>query len=1239
MTTRPTKEDHNGSPGKVSEMTTAATLESLTDRSRFEQLATSVLRKAEPRYAAIVHTGVNALGETIVSPIDGLHLIPYTDPPHYIFVQHTTSDRSRLRGKWLSGKGADLRKATAEAKKVRRKQPNAVFTVVLTTNQRLNAKLVLAAYQYAKAGQIEIDIWEQSRLAGFLDTTADGQWLRKLYLGIDSQLLSEDLLRQLGRRSLDAYRQEVMLPGQSLLIHRTIVDDLLKEVLPNGPSVCLVIGRSGYGKSVATVQALEQWLSAGSFGLWLPAPYLAGEVTVEPALDAWLRSLHPSLQPDAGRVAINLAAHAGRFLVCIDDINQTPEAARLLRVVLGRAAPPSTEGQPAPLAESRAPLDALYQLVPVWPEQLSSLPSKVLEHQWVRTVAVDELLAEECSTLIQTTIPRLSTIEVNDYAKRLNYDPFLVGLFTVTAEEEMDVAQLDAAADDTIGYFLEAQLRDICSRGADLLPGELHDVLNRVAREMVHRRNLRPLWRELEDWLGEESKSLKGLRLVVQQGRVCRLDSDRRLEFRHDRLQERFLVAAMAELLQLPEPPNDILMDPYYATTIGKALACTELAEERLTHLRNIAPWTIFDAVREVGDSSNRYHNSLFEAALFWARNESKSAHNAVLTHICWTLLETDSSRVLSLIDVMEPNWLLMIAGLRNGSAEYGMRFLRTSARHDFEPGKGDARRDRIVEHAGLYHAEQIARQTRGRLRQSEINADDARSYLALLGHFRFVGFDQEILSVWRRYQDGVLAYAIWAACRCELQDVNTVLGPLIERFGVLPVREEHADSPSSREYMALYLGWGFRRGITREALEFLVDSGRHSGLCRDVARMVEGVDQPDAIEFVARHLADGGGSNLWSHLTGIGDGEPQFLLRSASTTNRLRSLWQSLNEAEGVRVLSFCLWLATTGGNDLTLLRSIDPGMPFYRYAVQHRIKRADRSVVPDLVSILRSDEWWWVLAHRVWCDTLRDLASETLEKLNGQIPVDFSGGRNDLPHNLAELLVKIPPADAERLLQQNWGHLKYSPSMVHAAFRIGTPICADLAREALTLCPASVDIFFLFSSLQDQPNEGNPITLRHLRNLEPYLDRMNRDEILFLAWETEMSIGSNPDVAEWIRTNLVPRLPLEDQSRVEAADQYFLAHLDRAFAETGFDPHLGFIFQGRRGQTSPERRLRLLDVWLSHHRTVRGLKVAGECLKYIGTRRELELLNRYQIEGDAAEVERIKGDASFRLRKRSLL
>jgi hypothetical protein len=219
-------------------MTTAEKLESLTDRSRFELLATSVLRKAEPKYASIIHTGINAKGETIVSPVDGLHRIPYSNPPHYVLVHHTTTDRKRLRAKWLSRKKGDLIKAAALAKKVRHKYSRAVFTLVLTTNQRVESDLIIDVDLQAQAEQMFVDIWELSHLADFLDSTVDGHWLRKLYLGIEAERLSVDLLHQLGRKSLDLYRQEVLLPGQGPLVHRSLIDDILANALPGGPGLC-----------------------------------------------------------------------------------------------------------------------------------------------------------------------------------------------------------------------------------------------------------------------------------------------------------------------------------------------------------------------------------------------------------------------------------------------------------------------------------------------------------------------------------------------------------------------------------------------------------------------------------------------------------------------------------------------------------------------------------------------------------------------------------------------------------------------------------------------------------------------------------------------------------------------------------------------------------------------------------------------------------------------------------------
>jgi len=112
----------------------------------------------------------------------------------------------------------------------------------------------------------------------------------------------------------------------------------------------------------------------------------------------------------------------------------------------------------------------------------------------------------------------MSPLKAGEYAARLNHDPFLVGLFTILADQNMDARQLGAVADDAIGRFLETNFKSICSAVAvDLLPAELRKVLGEMARQMLLRRNLQPSWEELDGWFGDGSITMRGMRALVHQ--------------------------------------------------------------------------------------------------------------------------------------------------------------------------------------------------------------------------------------------------------------------------------------------------------------------------------------------------------------------------------------------------------------------------------------------------------------------------------------------------------------------------------------------------------------------------------------------------------------------------------------------------------------------------------------------------------------------------------------------------
>lgn len=80
---------------------TVQALASITDAGLFEQLATAVLREANPHYVSLAHPGVNVEGKTVKAPLDGICFVPGFDPPHLIAVHHTITAREKLESKWL----------------------------------------------------------------------------------------------------------------------------------------------------------------------------------------------------------------------------------------------------------------------------------------------------------------------------------------------------------------------------------------------------------------------------------------------------------------------------------------------------------------------------------------------------------------------------------------------------------------------------------------------------------------------------------------------------------------------------------------------------------------------------------------------------------------------------------------------------------------------------------------------------------------------------------------------------------------------------------------------------------------------------------------------------------------------------------------------------------------------------------------------------------------------------------
>ena len=503
-------------------------LAAITDPGQFEQLATAVLREANSRYRLLVHTGVNLYGRTIRSPVDGITFVAGENPPHMIAVHHTTCKRNDLEKKWLhdpatinphkGGKPTatpgDLVKTAQLFAEQKREIPNLQLTLILTTNKEPSEVLVRNVRTAGESAGIEVMIWSNSVLAHYLDYHEKGQWIRSRFLGIEQEHLSDELLHELSRSSLE---NSVLLNDSELWIECQLDQKLEKAA---NRDVVFVVAESGLGKSVACHKRLTAHIRTGGFGLIIPNEIIATAPSLKLAIDATLRRLHPSLVPGAGSQALALASERTPLLMVVEDINTSTQPSLLIE----RLSSWSKQQNKYSLATS-------WQILcPVWPRILTALGDESRGRINRFVLEASSFTAEEGTTAVQRRsehagVP-ITRLNAEALASAVGHDPLLIALQDPAAT---------LRADYVIQTFIENSLGRLTESRGEFTAGEYRHRLRHFVATMLKERCLDPTMTDVVAWFSDESETAKSLRHIAHFGEIIRVIgpvSDERILFR-----------------------------------------------------------------------------------------------------------------------------------------------------------------------------------------------------------------------------------------------------------------------------------------------------------------------------------------------------------------------------------------------------------------------------------------------------------------------------------------------------------------------------------------------------------------------------------------------------------------------------------------------------------------------------------------------------------------------------------
>lgn len=1236
-------------------MNTAEKLQKITDRGKFELLIMPILRHCNKDYRTIIHIGVNTTGETIISPIDGVCIIPESNPPHYVMVECTTTDISSLETKWLSeGKSrGDLIKAHNEAKKLKEENPDAKFTIVLATNERLKGhELYSKTMNKALQLGLNCDIWEQSRLRDFLDSTPEGHWLRKEHLGINAEMLSASLLSDLCKQNLKIYEEDLFTDTKSF-INREVDNIFQNNLFSKSYSLELIVGESGFGKSVITYKALKQFINNGGYGLWIPVDIFEECLTVENCIDKVLKGLCPTLSDGAAKTIpqiIKNNKNNSNFTIVVDDINRSQNAFKCFQKIISRSKSQINDiKNSSNNGQSSIQKTFKYTFVcPVWPKIFQLIQDEITDKSWANISFVKSMTASEGKNFIKNIFSSLgkniSDEDSISLSEKMRNDPILLGLFaSLITTKQMN--NLDTLSDNVIEKFIEKEINTLANQKQTYLPDEYHEVLSSICQHMLINKKLYPSWNTVECWENGNLKNINILRELIHHSKLCRL-SNNKLEFRHDRIQEALLVKTMVSILE-KETGNfeTLLTDPFFSTIIGKALLQISGNDKLLEFLKDCNILAIFEAIRLIGNPQTNFQQRIFKKAKQWSNEKlaNNKVPNSELGAICWTLIGTDSSEMLKITEKF-PKWpLLLLARLRNGDILSGILYCKN--RHHFEPGVNNKLRDQIIKKAKSQHLTTLAENLRQFLRSSEANDEIKTGALIMAGFLATNDLAEYILICWNNITNKTdfIEEAIWAMSQCCANEPEKYLTPMIECWTEL--HDKEGTDNSKKSYVAENLRFAIRKNIHNNIIKFFITCcDKYDSLRWPITYILHETDDPDSIEYIVKYAADIErrleGTDKFSFFTvKLTDTWNKQLNRgqrlSEGSLSRLKILWKNLNTDEYLKKQAFRLWLTSAETKDIDTLKSISD-KPLVRSALLKRVELGDHSSLKDFISILLKDPYLFKIAHLAWCEELINPADQMLEEFKDNIPKDFSGGHLDPHYALSRFLMMIPnKSEAEKLLDKYWEHLQYSGLFIQAALYIGTPRCLELVRLSIKTCPTDAPIFKHLSSNFGFMETGRHelLNLEHLENIKPYLNRLDKYELWQCA-EVCQRLG----YPEWSKQHLYEFLDKKERKRYHPSESDLLEELDKIMKEPRGINRISFWVEDFEKRHETQNIKRIIDSWLSKNTSIKGLEIISSCLEIAGSRKDLLLLDKYEMEGDKQEIEKIKRNVHFSVYKRTL-
>lgn len=1195
-------------------MTTAEQLQQLTDRAGYERIANGYLRSQFPRIRHLIESGLNEKGESVRSPLDAFC---HASGNHFVLIEHTTDDSS-LEKKWLYDRSietkpgktpdGDLIKAIREANKIKTEIPSASFEIFLTTNQRVAPSLAVTATQLAQSVGIELTIIELSSLSHFLDTNADGQYLRKTHFRIAADLLSVELIQELQKKCMEAYRNEFYIDSDSTTEIIDVTTFLAK--VKNQPLLLSFLqAESGMGKTTLCYQLMQNAIKSGNIALRVTPELILAATSVTDLISKTLLVFdHTLYLNEKAEELIN----GLEVIVIADDLNTAVNSHQALIKLLNWSRSTKNAG-------------SIRIICPVWSRVRKQVITNERKTDGVHDVFLPQPSVAFCEAMVDTGLSKkeitLSHFDKMDLIERSGKDTLLLGLGIYEVIENNGYRS--GQSKDIVRTFIFHKLA-LTGNKIGLPEVKQLSLMATIGLAMLRNCELSPTYGQLESWLGEQSEAMKLCYALASDKELFYFDDEHRIRFRHDRIRDYILSLGIGETLTDLVENRHILSEPFYSDYLGLALAqrCTSITANRLQEVIDINPLAFFCAVKYSQSQDGGAQSIILESIEKWkTSDEFKSLPNALCYAITVELATTNSphmNRLSAGLTMKNSSGLdrLHVAGFRNGDVLSAIKFLLSYP--DFEPQYGNHLRDSLVDQMKSYHLENATSQLIEYLRPGRLTQQGKKGALLVCGYLQQESLMELISDAWNEQDEmdeDMIWFYLWSVISCVGTNTVAILQTFLDRFMTIPdLGKEESGYPKGTKNQLIYTFSKTHWRLSAEQLQILKSVVNNYE--RLVLSVLGQIDHPIAIDLVVRKKAVQLGEMKDNGIKLYHIGDPwNFQMNhkrlSQQSLNSLEAIWNDPSSTKFERIVSFRTFIVNAEDESVIRVgRKIQKDdIDLYSTASFRRSLSGDITTNADYFEGLekRPDNVRYL--YRIWDAESKAFFRQFLKRES------IKGHFSEAIYGALGLLRRIPIDEAEELLLENWDALKNIHEAVQTALYLSTnktrAAAAKVIKESENPAALLSHTERVYECLDSEM--APKVTLHKLQSLEPYIHFLDEFEISSFAHQAQIN-----GYLQWAKEKLSPHLSGKYRGMYFPNTEDLINELEEGISKGWHEPAYRWLSYVKQRNVPEPEIITAIEAFAVTANTRERFLILAKILAENGNRQLLDILDKCPLPYD---------------------